>query len=216
MARSQTEVLTPARHTPNPTRYVCIPRRCPDAPNKEREKDRREGWEEVPRCRARTTISHDRRATSRDSRRLHLAATPSEYLGKLSSRNLSRMGGGVCKSCPGTPRRQGAPPRHGCRLRRQATAATMEPSAASGHAARAPRPTRPAVRAGANVRWLRRPLFASLRPPEGGAGPPPCWLTLKRTISHRRYGLLQNQRGGLTCFRNRTFFFIHMKQSRGF
>ena len=74
----------------------------------------------------------------------------------------------------------------GCRLCRQATAAPIEPSAASGHAARAPRPTRPAVRAGANVRRLRRPLFASLRPPEGGAGPPPCWRTLKRTISHRR------------------------------
>ena len=74
----------------------------------------------------------------------------------------------------------------GCRLCRQATAAPIEPSAASGHAARAPRPTRPAVRAGANVRRLRRPLCASLRPPEGGAGPPPCWLTLKRTISHRR------------------------------
>ena len=74
----------------------------------------------------------------------------------------------------------------GCRQCRQATAATTLPAAASGHAARAPRPTRPAVRAGANVRRLRRPLFASLRPPEGGAGPPPCWRTLKRTISHRR------------------------------
>ena len=74
----------------------------------------------------------------------------------------------------------------GCRLRRRETAATIQPAAASGHAARAPRPTRPAVRAGANVRRLRRPLFASLRPPEGGAGPPPCWRTLKRTISHRR------------------------------
>ena len=54
------------------------------------------------------------------------------------------------------------------------TVATIHPDVARAHGACAPWPTPTAVRAGANYAPAQTAVFASLRPPEGGASPPPC------------------------------------------